>query len=136
MIDLEALIEYRQQIKERQTDLEELEGKRLSMGGGIGRAGGNLNRYGAHFENYVAAYDKAYSELLQLTNRYVSEKLRLSRKIERLEDPDHADILYYRYIAGYTISALCERYDCSTRWLFRMLKRAKEEYERMEEENE
>lgn len=125
---------YRQQVQELQAKLEELAEKKISIHtqGITGTAGKGSGRTEAYFEAHVFRYEKVHSQLVQATGRYIEARLSLCRKIERLENERHKDILYHRYVKGDTVKSIMQYYGYnSIRQVFRTLQHAREEFERM-----
>ena len=130
--------EYRQEIRSIKAELEELEAKKVTIRGRVFEKSGSqpFGNSGAYFENDVIKYDVLYSKLLQTTAEYTDVKYRLFRKINRLENQSYANILCYRYIQGFTIKKIMNICECNQRQVYKVLRSAKEEYERMNEDDE
>ena len=131
--------EYRQEIRRIKAELEELEAKKETIRGCTFEepSGRTSRRSGAYFEDIVIKQEGLQSELIRVTAEYIDAQNRICRKIENLEDERYKDILFYRCVYGCTIKgAMNECGYSAERGFYRLLKSAKEAYERMNEDDE
>lgn len=139
MNELLILNKYRDRLRSLRRALEELEERKTSIRSCLSGTGGRTQsgRPGAYFEDVVAKYEEVYSEYVDTINDYINAKNQIYRKIESLEDKRYRNILFYRYVCGYTVTATMK--ECGyngERGFYRLLKSAKQAYERMNEDDE
>ena len=78
----------------------------------------------ADLSSYAAVLDQEEKQYIEYRNQRIRKCNEITEKIERLENEDEKDVLFFRYIQLMKWEAICNEMQCSWRKIHRMHSKA------------